>query len=225
MWKGCLSLLRPGTICAACLLPLGLAACQPPGAAPRRPGVSVVVEEPLEWEGIASTEDIARISRLAAAWEAALSEAGRRGHRRAISAEGDLLEPDAALPRPDPSPGSYRCRVVRLGGQDRSGPAFAAYKPFFCYVGVEGELLSLTKQTGSQRPAGFLYPDRDRKRLIFLGTLALAGDEAPAAYGEDEKKNLIGVVERIAPFRFRLVIPGSGQESILDVIELVPVVQ
>jgi hypothetical protein len=210
---------------AAFIAPLALAACQKPAVPPPRPSVSVEVEEPLEWEGIASTEDIARIPRLGAAWEAALGEAGRRGHRRAVAGEGDLLEPDAALPRPDPSPGSYRCRLVRLGGQDRSGPAFAAYKPFFCYVGVEGELLTLTKQTGSQRPAGYLYPDRDKKRLIFLGTLVLAGDEAPAAYGEDEKKNLIGVVERIAPFRFRLVIPGSGKESILDVMELVPVIE
>lgn len=215
--------LRP--VIAAFVLPLGLGACQQPATAPPRPGVSVVVEEPLEWEGIASAEDIARVPTLPAAWETALASAARRGHRRAITGEGKLLEPGAALPRPEPSPGSYRCRVVRLSGQDRSGTAFAAYKPFFCYVGVEGELLTLTKQTGSQRPAGFLYPDRDKKRLIFLGTLALAGDEAPAAYGEDEKKNLIGIVERIAPFRFRLVIPGSGKESILDVIELVPVVE
>ena len=33
-------------------------------------------------------------------------------------------------------------------------PAFERFKPFFCYVQVEGELLTIVKQTGSQRPAG-----------------------------------------------------------------------
>jgi Domain of unknown function (DUF4893) len=195
-----------------------------PPAPKAGPSATVVLEEKLEWETIASGEDADRLLRLDSAWKSALGDAQRR-NRRAVAAEGELLDPAAALPRPDPSPGSYRCRLVRLGGQAGEGPAFAAYKPFFCYVGVEGELLTLTKQTGSQRPAGFLYPDRDKQRLIFLGTLALGGDEAPAAYGEDAERNLIGVLERVAPFRFRLVIPSPKSESILDVMELVPAVE
>ena len=49
------------------------------------------------------------------------------------------------------------------GDQDRHPkrvrPAFTAYKPFFCYVEAEGSRLNITKQTGSQRPAGWLYND------------------------------------------------------------------
>jgi hypothetical protein len=201
---------------------LGGCATKPP---PPPPGPQPVVEvlEQLAWQGIASGEDSQRIERIKDAWQQALDEAREKGFRRAIEAEGELLKPDAALPRPAPTPGSYRCRVIKLGTQGGKGAAFNAYKPFFCYVEVEADLLTIVKQTGSQRPAGRLYPDANENQLIFLGTLALGTEEAPLAYGENEQRNMAGVFERVAPFRFRLVIPWPRYESKLDVIELVPV--
>lgn len=185
---------------------------------------SVVVEEvaPKEWQQIASDADQDRIARVGQAWSEALAEARGRGSVKAITAEGPLLEPDAALPRAAPPPGSYYCRVIKLGSQARRGPAFVAYKPFFCYVEAEGDLLTIVKQTGSQRPAGRLYPDAD-ERLVFLGTMALGDGETPLAYGEKEERDMVGIVERVAPFRWRLVIPFPRKESRLDVFELVPV--
>lgn len=185
---------------------------------------SVVVEEVAakEWQQIASDADQDRIARVGEAWSEALAEARGRGFVKAIAVEGPLLEPDAALPRAAPPPGSYYCRVIKLGSQVRRGPAFTAYKPFFCYVEAEGELLTIVKQTGSQRPAGRLYPDAD-ERLVFLGTMALGDGEAPLAYGEKEERDMVGIVERVAPFRWRLVIPFPRKESRLDVFELVPV--
>ena len=83
-------------------------------------------------------------------------------------------------------------------------------------------MLTIVKQTGSERPAGRLYPDTNIKRMIFLGTLALGSEEAPLPYGERADRDMAGIMERIAPFRFRLVVPWPRRDSKLDVIELVP---
>ncbi|HJQ15773.1 MAG TPA: DUF4893 domain-containing protein [Allosphingosinicella sp.] len=210
---------RSGSALAAILM---LGACTyPPKAAPV---VAVDLPAEPEWRSIASDVDSDRIARVGAGWSVALAEARKRGFAHAIEAEGELLKPNAALPRPAPTPGSYRCRVIKLGTQSGRGAAFDAYKPFFCYVEVEGPLLTIVKQTGSQRPAGRLYPDSDERRLIFLGTLALGSEDAPLAYGERADRDMAGIMERVAPFRFRLVIPWPRYQSKLDVIELVPVV-
>jgi len=190
-----------------------------------RPTPTVTVDAPdePEWKSIATPEDVDRITRVDQAWHDALAQARKAGFTNAIKGEGELLEPDAALPRPAPTPGSYRCRVIKLGAQRARDAAFNAYKPFFCYVEVEKDLLTIVKQTGTQRPAGRLYPGSKEKELIFLGTLTLGSEEAPLAYGESADRNMAGIFERVAPFRFRLVIPWPVKESKLDVIELVPV--
>ena len=43
------------------------------------------------------------------------------------------------------------------------------------------------------------------------------------AYGDDPKRDMAGVLERIAPFSWRLVIPWPQSTSKLDVFELTPV--
>jgi len=49
------------------------------------------------------------------------------------------------------------------------------------------------------------------------------GDESRALrYGRDRERNLIGLVERIGPQRWRIAFPRPAFESLLDVIELVP---
>lgn len=186
--------------------------------------VQIVEEHQPEWMAAAAPTDIDRIHRLDQAWREGLQQARSGGFRRAVDGEGALLDPDAALPRAAPPPGSYHCRVVKLGRQGGRGPAFAAYKPFFCYVDVDGDTLTIVKQTGSQRPAGFIYPERD-DRHIFLGSMALGDETAPLAYGDDEKRDLAGVVERVGPFRWRLVMPWPRVGAVIEVFELVPAVQ
>jgi hypothetical protein len=113
--------------------------------------------------------------------------------------------------------------VIRIGQSQGRGAAYAAFKPFFCNVGVNEEQLSITKQTGSERPAGYLWEEQGRSsRLFFLGSLALGSEDAPLAYGDDPSRDMAGVFERVAPFRYRLVIPRPRGISKLDVIELVP---
>jgi hypothetical protein len=184
-----------------------------------------MVEPPARseaWKQIATNSDEWRISRLNLAWQSALDDA-KRGFAGEIKKEGALLNPEAALARPAPTPGSYNCRLIKLGKTTTKATAFESFKPFFCYVQVEGDLLTIVKQTGSQRPAGRLYEDDNAKRLIFLGSLALGDEQQPLAYGDDPKRDMAGVLERIAPFRWRLVIPWPQSTSKLDVFELTPV--
>lgn len=202
-----------------------LAGCEtkpklPPGARP-----VVEVQPPLKsnaWKGLATQADQDRLARIDSAWQQALTEAGK-SFGGEIRKEGVLLKPRAALPRPAPTPGSYNCRLIKLGQSAPKTRAFESFKPFFCYVEVEGDLLTIVKQTGSQRPAGRLWEDDNADRLIFLGSLALGDEQQPLAYGDDPKRDMAGVLERIGPFRWRLVIPWPQSSSKLDVFELTPV--
>ena len=206
------------------LMMVFVAACATPQ--PRPDVVATVTEEPRTktdvWTEIATDADEQRLARLGLAWQEALRDA-RRGYGREIKAEGALLQPRAALARPAPTPGSYHCRLVKLGKATASAVAFERFKPFFCYVEVEGDLLTIVKQTGSQRPAGRLWEDDRPDRLIFLGSLALGSEEQPLAYSEDPKRDMAGVFERVGPFKWRLVIPWPQSSSKLDVFELTPV--
>ena len=132
------------------------------------------------------------------AWQQALTEAGK-SFSGEIRKEGDLLKPRAALPRPAPTPGSYNCRLIKLGQATPKTRAYESFKPFFCYVEVEDNLLTIVKQTGSQRPAGRLWEDDDPNRLIFLGSLALGNEDQPLAYGDDPKRNMAGVLRADRP--------------------------
>jgi hypothetical protein len=213
--------IRSSALLAAAML----ASCQtrpklPPGVTP-----SVEVGAPLKaerWKAVATGTDEDRLNRLGLAWQDALAEA-KKSNAAEVRKEGNLLLPRAGLPRPAPTPGSYNCRLIKLGAAKAAGRAFESFKPFFCYVEVEDDLLTIVKQTGSQRPAGRLWEDDDPRRLIFLGSLALGDEQQPISYGDDPKRDMAGVFERIAPFKWRLVIPWPQSTSKLDVFELTPV--
>ena len=194
----------------------------PPGITP-----TVEVGAPFKaevWKAVATAPDEDRLGRLGLAWQQALADA-RKSNPGDVRKEGALLMPRAALPRPAPTPGSYNCRLIKLGKATAKSKSFESFKPFFCYVEVEDDLLTIVKQTGSQRPAGRLWEDDDSRRLIFLGSLALGDEQQPVAYGDDPRRDMAGVLERIGPFRWRLVIPWPQSTSKLDVFELTPVAQ
>ena len=185
----------------------------------------IVVAKPLKsfaWKQVATDADEDRIARLGLAWQEALADA-HRGFADEIRKEGVLLRPRASLARPAPTPGSYYCRLIKLGKATPKSKAYESFKPFFCYVEVEGDLLTIVKQTGSQRPAGRLWEDDDATRLVFLGSLALGDEQQPLAYGDNTRRDMAGVLDRIGPFKWRLVIPWPQSTSKLDVFELTPV--
>jgi hypothetical protein len=203
---------------APVLIPL-LGGCALLRPEPPLPAAQVEVIEdrvPLAWRDVATPADQARLDHVAEAWTRGLSTAAR--FRSAIRTEGALLNPAVALPRAAPSPGPYQCRVVRLGGR----PPLAAFRPFACFVDADGDLLTMVKATGSQRPAGRLWTDTDA-RLVFLGGLAAPGTDPPP-YGADDRTNVAGYLERIGPFRWRLAVPYPQGGGVLDLYELTPLI-
>ena len=203
------------------------AGCVPTPKPPPQGTSPIAVRPPAKsdaWKLVATDADEDRIARLGLAWQEALADA-RKGYADEIRKEGVLLRPRSSLARPAPTPGSYFCRLIKLGTATPKGKAYETFKPFFCYVEVEGDLLTIVKQTGSQRPAGRLWEDNDPTRLIFLGSLALGDEQQPLGYGDDPKRDMAGVLDRIAPFKWRLVIPWPQSTSKLDVFELTPVAQ
>ncbi len=171
----------------------------------------VQVAEPKEWERTVTSADRAKLAALPDQWRRARASVPRRASKK-LAAEGPLVDPAIALDLPTPPPGPYHCRLVRFGG--RAG--LATFPPDFCYVETSGGGLSFTKQTGGNLPRGWLYEDTP-KREVFLGTTG------PGRYGDDPARDVTGVVERVSPFRWRLVLTRAGQGALLDVYELVPV--
>jgi hypothetical protein len=214
--RGALMLAALGLASSACVL-------QKKQIPPAGTSVTALVSKGDAWKGVASLADRARIARASVAWQQGLAEANARGFRDAVRSEGRLLVSSSGLARPAPTPGSYSCRVVSLGRSAKRGPAFEKFKPFFCYIDLERDLFTIVKQTGSQRPAGRLWEDDVPTRLIFLGSLALGNEDEARAYGDDPRRDVAGVFERIAPFVWRLVIPFPQDGTKLQVFELTPV--
>ncbi|WP_374942577.1 DUF4893 domain-containing protein [Sphingomonas sp.] len=201
-------------------LALAMTSCALTGCAARTPRPVVTVEtvaQPTGWRAIASASDQQQIDALPATWARALAAVPRRAQAK-LRAETKLVEPAAALELPAPPPGPYRCRLVRFGG--RAG--IATFAPDFCYVDGGEKGVSFTKQTGSNLPGGWLHLDT-ATRQVFLGSLRPAGASGAAAYGDDAAQDVAGVVERVSPFRWRLVLTRAGKGALLDVYELVPV--
>jgi hypothetical protein len=219
----------PSVVIRACfpvalLASIGGCATKAPPAVRAKPLVAPTTKADV-WKQVASQPDADRIAQIGTAWSEALADARVHGQGDEVRHEGRLLVASAALARPAPTPGSYSCRLVEVGSTNRKKAAFERFKPFFCYVEVEGDLLTIVKQTGSQRPAGRLWEDDASTRLVYLGSLALGNEEQPKAYGEDPTRDMAGVVERVAPFVWRLVIPYPRSGARLAVFELTPVAE
>ena len=172
------------------------------------------------WKERIEAADAERLDALPARWSAALA-AARPRFGAMLAKEGAVLDPARALRYPALPPGSYRCRAVKLGASGPRQPVWRSFPPGFCFVGSEGDAQSFTKQTGSERPAGWLYPDGGA-RMVFLGAFA-AGDASAPVYGAAHGRNAVGVVERIGHFHWRLtLVPAEGSAQ-LTIYDLAPV--
>jgi hypothetical protein len=179
------------------------------------------VEQPTGWRATATADDQKRIDALTDRMQRMLA-AVPAGARARVAAERPLLDPNSGLDAPALSPGSYQCRLVRVGG--RRG--VVSYKSDFCYIAMVDGKQSFTKQTGTQLPGGWLFDDDKSKRLIFLGTLRPQQAASAPPYGEVRQRDVAAVIERIAPFRWRMaLVKNDGQgDQMLDIYELIPVV-
>ncbi len=177
-------------------------------------------DQSASWREVATETDRNRIRGWRSTWMEGLRQARER-HLAEISGEGDLLNPDAALLDPAPPPGAYRCRTIKIGAQSDAMLDWVAYPDFACRIAARDGLLTFTRQGGSQRPIGRIYPDNVR-RMIFLGTLQLGDERQVLPYGSDADRDMAGILERVGERRWRLVFPRPTFESIIDVVELVP---
>jgi hypothetical protein len=138
-----------------------------------------------------------------------------------IAREGKLLEPDAGIADPRPPAGDYRCRVIKLGAKGAGELAYVTYPAFDCRIADEGGISSFRKLTGSQRPIGVILDGA--QKTVFVGTLVLGDEKRAIDYGRDADRDMIGAVESLGDGRWRLILPYPRYESVMDVIELVPV--
>ncbi|HEX7873119.1 MAG TPA: DUF4893 domain-containing protein [Sphingobium sp.] len=196
---------------------MALAACAttPKVAAP------FVADGPA-WRKILTQDDARRVDDLPATWTRALAAVAPR-YRKALTREGELLTPNAARDHATPPPGSYRCRLVKLGAGARREPPVRSFPDYFCYIrGEKDNELSFSKQTGTDLPGGWLHRD-GAQRLILTGARQRTPGDTSLAYGAEPTRDVVGVLERIGPFRWRLVLPWRDAGAGLDIYELTPV--
>ena len=210
---------RSPALIVLAVLVLGACASTPPPPPPPPGGPGVALRD---WRGIVTAPDRDRYARRDAAWLLALQQARRQPGSGDLGSLGALIDPDAARSPVAPPPGDYRCRTVKLGSQGgEAGLGYVVYGWFACRIEATPNGLKFSKLTGSQRPAGLLFPEDDRQ-MILLGSLSLAAEPPANSYGRRPDRDLVAVLERIGDRRWRLVIPWPQVESNLDLIELVP---
>lgn len=205
-----LTVVRPGAILAF-VAALPIAAGISFAAAPRASRDSL-------WRLAITSQDRARLRNWREAWVLGLEQARAAGEGDTIAREGVLLDPDAGLENPALPDGDYACRTIKLGHKTAGQLAYVAYPAFRCRMAGD----RFVKLSGSQRPEGHVWPF-DPLRMIFLGAMALGDEPRALDYGRDADRDMLGVVERIGPKRWRLVLPQPTWESQIDVVELVPV--
>lgn len=190
----------------------------PPAATPGGSTTGVL----RDWRSIITRFDRDRYNRQGAAWTLALQQARRQPGSGDLRPLGELIDPEAQRPLVAPPAGDYRCRTVKLGSQGgEDGLGYVVYGWFACRIEVTPNGLKFTKLTGSQRPAGLLFPENERQ-MVMLGSMALASEPAANSYGQRPDRDLVAILERVGERRWRLVIPWPQNESNLDLIELVP---
>ena len=188
------------------------------------PSTTVVSQPSLDWRSVVTESDRERLKNWRTAFVDALRAARAGGHSEAVAREGVLLDPDAALGGGPIPNGDYRCRVIKLGARSRGMLDYVSYPAFNCRITQAGHLQDFAKLSGSQRQVGTIFPG-DPLRHVFLGTLVLADESRAFQYGRDEDRDVAGYVEKIGPDRWRLIMPRPHFESVMDVMELVPVQQ
>lgn len=179
----------------------------------------IVVVTPVEviplWKTTIKPEDSLRLNGLPAHWAVLHGKLPKRVR----NAQGELVDPEAALDHPELTPGAYRCRVLRLRAATRAATVRSS-TPGFCHVTASEEGFAFIKQTGADPAAGYLYPDG--KRYVFLGARQRRAGDNSLGYGTDPEKDLVGVAERVGGFRWRITVPGTDASQV-QIYELTPV--
>lgn len=182
---------------------------------------TVLKHASADWRQVATPGDRTRLRGWRQAWIDALAHLSPGRQAAAIAADPMLFDPDRALAGATPPAGAYTCRVFKLGANGSAMRDVTIYPIADCTVENDGAVSSLYKVSGPQRPVGLIFADGPA-RAVFLGTMVLGDETKPLGYGQDDRRDMAGYVERIGPKRWRLVLPRPRFESLLDVVEIVP---
>jgi hypothetical protein len=171
------------------------------------------------WREEASPFDAQRLSQLQESKEKGLQEASAGPDMATIHA---VLDPRSNPIGASEAAGSWRCRTIKLGGMTPS----VVYGWFSCRVSYRGGGLYFQKLSGSQRIAGYLYPD-ESGGLVLLGANTVKGEPERHYSGNGASvgapatpDDAVGVMESIGPGHARIEFPYPVQESTFDVVEL-----
>ena len=174
----------------------------------------------VDWRKVATRQDRERLRGWRDAWVAALAKV--RGSAEGVgglAADPALFDPDRVIQGAALPPGTYRCRIHRLGGVGIGARPLLRGGWTACRV-TETGIVRRFATDGDQRASGNLFDSTD-SRTVFLGTLALGDEDRPMRYGRDTRRDMAGLVERIGAARWRMVLPYPGFQSTLDVMEIV----
>lgn len=189
-------------------------------AAMASPATGVQRDVDVDWRKIATKQDRERLRGWRDAWIEALGKVRTtRDGAAALAQDAALFDPDRVIQGAALTPGSYRCRMYRLGGVGAGARVLLSGGWAGCRV-TENGLVRRFVTDGAQRASGNLFDSTD-SRTVFLGTLALGDEDRPMRYGRDARRDMAGLVERIGPDRWRMVLPFPGFQSTLDVMEIV----
>lgn len=168
------------------------------------------------WQDDASPAEIDRLNQLPQIRDAAIADT-KAGDWRAVVR---VMEPEARTIPANALTGNWRCRQIKLG---RMSATMVYDRWFTCTIrSMRGGLL-LEKTGGSQRFAGFLYPEQGA--WVYLGASSVRGEArhhysgpSPALGAQVTPDDQIGLLTGIGDNHLRLEIPAI-QESLLDVVE------
>lgn len=180
-----------------------------------------VVRRADVWQAVIKDDDRGRLARLADAWEQARADIDEAGSGATLAALGPAAQQEVAAPPRFPAAGVHECRSIWLGwrqGTPRISPPVQASAWAPCRLTADGIVLRFETAPGPQQYMGTLYPDVDR--LIFLGTVRLAGEMGRLRYGEDQSRDQLGVLQAVGPDRWRIALPWPHWTARLMLIEL-----
>ena len=172
------------------------------------------------WQENAAPAEIDRLNQLPQIRDAAIADAKSdqgQGDWRAIPR---VMEPEGRTIPASALTGKWRCRQIKLGLMS----AYMVYDRWFtCSIRSTRGGLLLEKTDGSQRFAGWLYPEQGA--WVYLGASSVRGEPrhtysgaSPALGAQVTPDDQIGFLTGIGDNHLRLEIPAV-QESLLDVVE------
>ena len=174
-----------------------------------------------DWRELISPGDAGRILALEDSRDRGIAALRQGEGRGSFDAIKNTIEPGGRSIPANALPGYWHCRQMKLGGV----APWIVYDWYSCRVSVtRGGGLFLEKLNGSQRTAGFLYPENGA--WVYLDASSVAGEPMHRYSGNGASvgasvtpDDQVGLLTGIGNNHLRLEIPAT-QESLLDVIEL-----